>query len=281
MNGELKYLLTLTQNELYSLILKEAKGLPIEQKQGKYLIINYNPNSVLLCSHLDTINGSLGVPKQDIVEHEDTLSLNPESNMRCLGGDDRAGVCIMLALIKAVKDGKLDKTKYTFGFFYDEEIGGIGSSLYTSSKHFKGAKYSCYVGLDRKNTTCGRPEFATYGYDNQELNTLFLASGYKETWGSFTDASNIASVTKEACVNISIGYNMEHTKREYVYVPDMVETYRLLLLLPFSKEAYLSRPELSPVVCDYCGVHDVLYQDTLGMLICPDCMNFKENIWEL
>jgi hypothetical protein len=274
---KIEELLTMSQLELYNIILKRAKGLDIKHEYGKYIIINYTSNTPLLCSHLDTVNKEVTLRHNDFISNEGTIRLSKLSKARCLGGDDRCGVYIMMRLIEDMKSDKIARDRYSFGFFFDEEIGGIGSTFYTKTEHFKQSSYSCFIGLDRRNHIQGVPEVALYGFDNELLIDIFKEEGYVEAMGSFTDSSNLSSTCDIACINLSVGYNNEHTPNEYINISDMLHTYYVLRdsslqfddMYDYVETNYMYEDWISykkaenhigePLVCDYCGAHEQLY----------------------
>ena len=172
----------------------------------------------LMCMHIDTINDARNTKapaKGDLYVRRNYIALLPNSDCACLGGDDRCGCYIALKL--------MDRgVPFAFGFFVDEEIGGQGSAECINT--IKELNVTSFIGLDRK----GSDELALYGYDNQELICLFEAMGYNSDWGSFTDASNLARALGIACVNLSIGYQHEHTHNEFIDFTATLNTLKTL-----------------------------------------------------
>lgn len=175
----------------------------------------------LLCTHLDTINDFNDRPAPSIVDiliDGDTLSLNPYSSCSCLGGDDRCGVYTALKLMNS-------NVPYAFGFFLDEEIGGVGSDKIGISSVMPYENITAFIGLDRR----GKDQAALYGYDNAKLLNVFEQEGYKSVYGTFTDASNLAKYWDIACINLSVGYYNEHTTLETINFKETKSTLRMLL----------------------------------------------------
>lgn len=221
-------LLKLKQAELSEYILrylnesnaKEYYNIQYINKGGILVTPKGYPKYSLVCIHMDTINDTeyteLELIKFDI--KGDYISLADDSSCHCLGGDDRCGIFIALELIKA-------RTPYAFGFFYDEEVGGAGSRRASPVINaLEGV--TAFIGLDRR----GFDELALYGYDNSELVDLFERRGYFKAKGSFTDASNLSSLSDKrlACVNLSVGYYNEHTPKETINVTAMNRTLKTL-----------------------------------------------------
>lgn len=293
-------LLHLTQDELYYFIKTRYEGSLFNTEH--YMLFNYDETTKpMLCVHLDTINDSRGlIPHLDDFKVDGTIiSLHKDSKLACVGGDDRCGVWIALQIMDDIISGRLPKNSYSIGFFCDEERGGKGSSEYILDLLDDEVNYTtAYIGLDRRNATIGVPEFATYCCDNKTLNNI-VSTHYIEKMGSFTDASNIAEETNIACVNLSIGYNHEHTVNEYINTEDTEFTLEYLRCLPFGNEVYnyikypksnwwdtyhniddkwSFKAENTKVLCQYCGEHLPLYDccDEYGesVMLCETCKDF-------
>lgn len=200
------------QIKLASLIVKEARmaGFDYMDQKGTFIIVNPEA-SVLLASHLDTVNPDNYIPSAQvdypIIRNEDSLPL---------GGDDRAGVFIMLQLIK---EGVGD---YAYAFFYNEEKGCLGSSHAVQMYDF--SRYNCFIGLDRR----GGSDLATYRLDNEELISIFELYGYSRVLGTITDVAVLSESFGIACVNLSVGFYYEHTGVEYINFLDTLKTLEIL-----------------------------------------------------
>lgn len=218
MMKKLVELLLLSQEEL----LAHISGIyaPLYTKQEFEGGIVFIPKNVekypLMCAHLDTINTHRKTPleRSDLYINKDYIGLPTSTKKACLGGDDRCGVYIALELLAS-------GLPYAFGFFLDEEIGGVGSKKYIPIMN---DNITALVGLDRK----GSNDVALYGYDNNELTEIFEKQGYKKAFGTFTDASNIAEGCDLACVNLSIGYYNEHTPTEQIHFSETGNTLNIL-----------------------------------------------------
>lgn len=279
-------ILMLTQEELYNYIIDflTIRDIKYKAKDEAYIYINdhaWNVTRPLLTSHLDTINDSYNeLPRLSIKDNIITTT-----NKAVLGGDDRAGVWVMLQLLdKGIKD-------YDYVFFCDEEVGGLGSKLFAKEHLIDIIEYSCYISLDRR----GSKEVASYGYDNDDLVKVFTDIGYTSVRGSFTDCVNLSNVTEVACINLSVGYNNEHTNSE---VQDITVMYNLVnrlsndsLIDKLSTREYRyediqvynnqwsSYKEVlnDPMLCDCCGEHLPLYDcDVSGnsYYLCSDCLKY-------
>jgi hypothetical protein len=207
--------------------------------------------SPLICCHLDTVSPVKPLPP-DIITAKDTLSLDPRSKALCLGADDRAGVWIALQLLDY----------YNVGCFHGEEKGCLGSTAYAKTR----PRHCCYIGVDRR----GSDELATYGYDNPTLLDLF--SQYQQTRGSFTDCSALAGITDKPCLNLSVGYQNEHTRQEILDLDAMYQTLHTLQSVYIPTKNYpILDSLLDPIVCDLCSRHAPLYWSSDGLMVCEWC----------
>lgn len=128
-----------------------------------------------------------------------------------LGADDKAGVSIMLYMIK-------NKIPGLYYFFIGEEVGCVGSKLASKNGDFKG--YDRIISFDRRDvgsvithqsySRCCSDAFA----DNlaNELNKSGLKYKKDDT-GVYTDSAEFVDVIPE-CTNLSVGYYKEHTHTE-------------------------------------------------------------------
>ena len=218
------------QDELVSLV-NSLVSKPKLIGNGYTVIGRGSKPKPMLCVHLDTINThskQTSLHEHDISYNvaQNRLHLTDNSVATCLGGDDRAGVWIAIQMIFDM----LPETEwaYDIGFFTDEEIGCIGSGDYREYLREyapDNINTTCYIGLDRRSGN-GLQEIATYGDDNRELIEAFVSYGYKEVCGSITDASMLSG--EVACVNLSVGYDNEHTKHEVLYLQCMQDTLSVL-----------------------------------------------------
>ena len=109
--------------------------------------------------------------------------------------------------------------KPTILFCEDEETGGVGSDLFCLSEHSgKLSDMKFFIELDRANDT----DLVYYEDDNTEFHDFCAeVTGYKESWGTFSDINNLCPHTGIAGVNISCGYYNAHKLTEYVVMSEM------------------------------------------------------------
>lgn len=95
-------------------------------------------------------------------------------------------------------------------FCEDEEIGGVGADLFVESGIRP--KVNFIVELDRR----GWNDAVFYECGNLEFVEFVEGFGFREDAGSFSDISILAPHLETAAVNISAGYENEHTRYEHI-----------------------------------------------------------------
>jgi hypothetical protein len=69
---------------------------------------------------------------------------------------------------------------------------------------------------------------ALYGYENDEFLEAINCDYWVNAYGSFTDASNLAGDFGKCCMNLSVGYENEHTRFETLNITYMAVTLNRL-----------------------------------------------------
>ena len=134
-----------------------------------------------------------------------------------LGGDDKAGVVIALAIMEAMPVCKA-------AFFVNEEIGCQGSG-HSDLRWFKDVGY--IIAYDAPGSNCaswacqGERLFDRKFYENYlvELDTLFGLNNFQ--FHPYTDVMVLRMDTVLACMNFGAGYYRYHTLNEYVVAEEM------------------------------------------------------------
>lgn len=167
-----------------------------------------------------------------------------------IGGDDRCGIHMILRIIE-------DGCKPSVLFCEDEEIGGVGSNKFCKSKYIDELKEMKYlIELDRMNGN----DAVFYDCNNEEFTQFIIYNtGYKKSWGSFSDISNLSPACKVASVNLSCGYYNPHTTREYVVMEEMEDTINIvkkLLSISDCKHFDYIESEYIPNYYNYCDCYD-------------------------
>ncbi len=194
----------MTQKELKVAAAKELTSHGYSVKTAKGYVYAKGEIPVLLIAHLDTVHKQR--VKNIFYSKDGTRLLSPEG----IGGDDRAGVYIILQIIKSRRCHVL--------FCEDEEIGGVGARDFTRSKIKPAVNY--IVEVDRR----GANDAVFYDCDNPEFTEFICGFGFNMEYGSFSDISVIAPHLGLAAVNLSAGYYNEHTRSEFVDLTEMETT---------------------------------------------------------
>ena len=209
----------------------------------KYLYIQ-GTTPVLLVAHLDTV---FKTPNREIY-------FDPEKNViwggaTGLGADDRAGVFGIIWLVSC----------YEFRphilFVEDEEIGGHGSISAVKDNIINSENFKYVIELDRANAK----DCVFYDCANTSFMEYVESFGFDTARGTFSDISILCPTWKVAGVNLSIGYQNEHSLAEILNIHWMLETLdKVALMLEDAENAeryeYISAtPEFGTCHCSYCG----------------------------
>ena len=176
----------------------------------KDYIIAIGDIPIALVAHMDTV---FKFPVSDLYyDQRKGVLWSPEG----LGADDRAGI---FAIIKILQDGLRPSVILTTG----EEDGGVGACAICDKYPecpIEGLKYM--IQLDRRGTNdcvfydCYCPEFVDY----------VESFGFCERWGSFTDISFLMPQWQTVGVNLSVGYEDEHSKQEILNINPLFDTIK-------------------------------------------------------
>lgn len=176
----------------------------------KDYIIAIGDIPIALVAHMDTV---FKFPVSDLYyDQKKGVLWSPEG----LGADDRAGI---FAIIKILQDGLRPSVILTTG----EEDGGVGACAICERYPdcpIPGLKYM--IQLDRHGTNdcvfydCYCPEFVDY----------VESFGFCERWGSFTDISFLMPEWQIVGVNLSVGYEDEHSKQEILCINPLFDTIK-------------------------------------------------------
>lgn len=205
-------------------ILEKFGRLPGAVREGKNLkqfvfIEGWRPDKIVLVAHADTCMDMLyRADKETIpqnVQLADGIIKNPG---QVLGADDRAG-CAILWLLRDLGHSLL--------VVHGEEYGEIGSTYLMNHRCDIGNKinneHQFAVQFDRKN---GR-DFKCYGVGTPEFRSyISIETGYTEP--NRAASTDIVTLCRRICgVNLSVGYQFEHTDKEQLIVTDWLHTLNL------------------------------------------------------
>lgn len=215
----LENILRKSQKELKRALTRELREMRYEPVVSKGFIYAAGTVPVLLVAHMDTVH-------QDNVKlicysRDGNVLMSPQG----IGGDDRAGIYMILQLLKTHHCHVL--------FCEDEECGGVGAKCFASSGIIPDVNY--IVELDRR----GSRDAVFYDCDNPEFTEFVCSFGFVQDEGSFSDISIIAPVLGVAAVNISSGYYNEHTRHETIDLRDIQQNIlRLRAMLSTKVEQF-------------------------------------------
>ncbi len=129
-----------------------------------------------------------------------------------LGADDRAGV---YSIIQILRSGYRPHVILTT----DEEKGCLGAGeLAKNPCPFENLQY--IIELDRRGTN----DCVFYDCDNKKFVEYVEQFGFTEAYGSFSDICEFCPEWGVAGVNLSVGYQSEHSYQELLYVGPMFST---------------------------------------------------------
>ena len=178
---------------------------------------------IMLNAHMDTVTG---VSKKKVVKEENGIFRAYDRGLKSvLGADDRAGIAIVLSIVENVPSSFNGTIK--IAFTREEEIGCVGASQ-MDDKFYKDVDLS--ITFDRR----GNKDIVvgTYGVpfcSNEVGNALENISKsnnfeYKCVEGGISDAYEFSAYNINS-VNLSVGYENEHTKDEFLVYKDMNIAY--------------------------------------------------------
>lgn len=181
---------------------------------GNYSI-KIGESKTIFASHIDTVSKDY-----QKVTHVISKNIISTDGKTTLGADDKAGVTLMLWMIK-------NRVPGLYYFFIGEEVGCIGSGAASSGGDF--SKYDRIISFDRRgnnsvithqsSTRCCSDDFAKSLAS--ELNRSKM--NYKlDDGGVYTDSAEFMTIIPE-CTNLSVGYNKEHTFSETQDIHHLIE----------------------------------------------------------
>lgn len=179
--------------------------------------------TILLSAHMDTVRGVLADRK--LIDDKGVIM----SNKGALGADDRAGIAIILAVLRNLK--KINFNGHIkVAFSREEEIGCKGAEK-IDPKWYEGTDLA--IVCDRRGNRdivagCGMAFCSNeVGFFMEDVSKM-LDMNYNCVEGGISDAMVFAQEGINS-INLSVGYMNEHTEREFVVINDMKDTARLIL----------------------------------------------------
>lgn len=261
---KLTELYTLSQMELAEHIIQVVAetGLyePTIVMDGGLICFPKKEVPLILLSHLDTVS-QVQPLKEDIEISGNIISLSKDSDpkVKCLGGDDRNGVHLMLEVVA-------QGITPTLIFPYDEEIGCVGTSSMINEISRDIEIFSrlqnnkLMVQIDRGVHGLGHvwdQEVVYYDESNKDFIQL-MNCWFVEDMGSFTDVAEWSPFLGVSGCNIGAGYRNEHTRLEQTNITILKDQLRKLLqVIEITSED--DTPFYEHVACDKFGYE--IYED--------------------
>jgi putative aminopeptidase FrvX len=179
--------------------------------------------TVLLSAHMDTVRGVLADRK--VLENNGIFT----SSAGALGADDRAGIAIIMEVLRNIDKLSFEGT-VKVAFSREEEIGCVGSGK-IDPKWYEDVNLAIVV--DRRGNRdivvgCGGAFCSDEVGHFMENCSALQGMNYQAVEGGISDAMTFSENGVNS-VNLSAGYMNEHTEREYVVFADMCDTARLIL----------------------------------------------------
>lgn len=243
----------------------------------KDYIMAHGTLPVILAAHLDTVFPS---PPEDI--YYDTkahVAWSPQG----MGADDRAGVYAITRILK--------ETEYRPHLLFStgEEKGCVGvSQLVKDYPKFPWGNLKYIAQLDRR----GKEDCVFYDCVNEDFQHYIEDFGFKTVYGTFTDIVVICPAWKVAGVNLSVGYENEHSIAEYLKFDDLeltISRVKHMLSIAQYGSTFIYKPRAKKcTICDICGEaatnggHRIFMRGEEApnsLYMCVDCYNkFKPMI---
>lgn len=198
---EFEQIFQLSQERLKQALEAELIASEYTVQKQKGFLYAEGSTPVLLVAHLDTVHRAL--PETICYSADGAVMMSPQG----IGGDDRAGVYMILRLIQSVHCHVL--------FCEDEETGGYGARAFTKSGIIPDVNY--IVELDR----VGNNDAVFYQCRNRQFEQYINGFGFQTAFGSFSDISILAPHLNLAAVNLSTGYYHAHQPGEYVRLDEV------------------------------------------------------------
>ncbi len=196
------------KNSLYALLKKDEKQI---RSKALQFLTHFNYETVAVNDYILGIGDVpvLLLAHYDIVpKHAPNYIFNENgilSSRTGLGADDRAG---MYAIFEIIREHRCHVL-----FCGGEELGGVGSSRFVSdlgSGCLPQFEVNYCIQLDRR----GQNDAVYYRGQNADFEEFVNGFGWQTAAGSFTDICNVCPALGVMGVNLSIGYQNEHTVRE-------------------------------------------------------------------
>ncbi|MGG0940175.1 M20/M25/M40 family metallo-hydrolase [Brevibacillus centrosporus] len=183
--------------------------------------------TILLCAHMDTVDWL--APEREVIREGDVLT----SSAGILGADDRAGMAIVMAVVRNVRATDFSG-RLKVAFTREEEVGRYGSKA--MERDWLNDVDLAIVVDRRGNRDIVTSRGQIQPFCDPAVGSFFEQAGvaagmpdWKAVQGGISDACTFASCGINS-VNLSAGYLYEHTEKERVDLNWVKETTKLILI---------------------------------------------------
>lgn len=213
------YLKPILENSMDTVTIDNYGNLLADKQIG-----NGKGATVLLSAHMDTVRGVLA--NRELIEKDGVIT----SSEGVLGADDRAGIAIILAVLRNLEKSTSFNGNLKIAFSREEEIGCKGADKIKTS-WYEGVDLAIVV--DRRGnrdivTGCSSAFCSNEVGNFMEEVSKLCGMDWKCVEGGVSDAMSFSSNGINS-INLSAGYEHEHTSKEYVVLNDMADTVRLIM----------------------------------------------------
>lgn len=274
-------LVSLTQTQLHRLMSQYLRRKYDKVIVTENYILAKGDIPIALVAHMDTV---FKTPVEELYyDKKKNIFWSPQG----LGADDRAGIFAILQIIKTGLRPSIILTT-------DEEQGGVGASMLASDHPvcpIDGLKY--LIQLDRRDYD----DAVFYDCISEDFQDYIEKFGFIEARGSFSDISFLMPEWKICGVNLSVGYQNEHTYTETLNMQHLYHTIQKVITMLKEQNIpifeYKERPLFSwanlnqiyqsfETKCHCCQRYFEDYEtipvkgnDHVTKFYCPDCIAFN------
>lgn len=212
--------------------LRELKLEPSVDDYGNiYATRGKSIHYPMLTAHLDTVHKYTNGYKVVYGANNTVCAYDNKMRPTGIGGDDKCGIIAIFEIIEQTKH------PIKIVFFKDEEIGCVGSSE-VDVDFLSDVSY--IVGIDRNGNTDILTGYGNFNTSDEFLKLLPTDAKLKvKGQDTVTDSANVGELYNISNVNISCGYFLPHSDKEYIDLVDLHNTIqyviRMLREIPTSK----------------------------------------------
>lgn len=202
----IKRLVTMSESEVYCTMEEFLCEHYYDVDCDSEYLLAHGTAPVVLVAHIDTVWAD--APFKEVYhDKEEGVIWSPNG----LGADDRAGIAMIIQLIKSGLRPWVLLTRH--------EEGGAQSARYMADNinfiNFEGVKY--FIELDRR----GYNEAVFYNCNNKDFIDFIIKNyGFKYKNGTYSDISYLMPAAKICGVNLSCGYYNEHSEAEMLKIKE-------------------------------------------------------------